>query len=177
VTGGLRRAAVAAAVALATTAGGYGAVALAAAGGHGGEGGLVATAGAATAGPASGRPGGGAGPGVVGPGAATVEVGIEHSRFVLAPLRVVEGTEVRFVLANGDPIGHELIVGDAAVHERHERGHEAWHPPRAGEVSVAPNAEASTTYVFDRAGTVAYACHLPGHVAFGMHGTIEVVPA
>ena len=157
--GGLRLAAVAAVVAVATAAGGYGAVALASAGGHEGAGGLAAA------------------PAVVGPGAATVEVRIEHSRFVLAPLRVVEGTEVRFALANGDPIGHELIVGDAAVHARHASGHEAWHPPRAGEVSVGPNAEASTAYVFDEPGTVAYACHLPGHVAFGMHGTIEVVPA
>ena len=34
-----------------------------------------------------------------------------------------------------------------------------------------------TFYEFDEPGTVVYACHLPGHVAYGMTGIIEVVPA
>ncbi len=34
-----------------------------------------------------------------------------------------------------------------------------------------------TFYEFTEPGTIVYACHLPGHVAYGMEGTIEVVPA
>ena len=46
-------------------------------------------------------------------------------------LVVEAGTEVRFVVRNGDPIGHELIVGPPDVHERHRHGTEAEHePPR-----------------------------------------------
>ena len=42
---------------------------------------------------------------------------------------------------------------------------------------MAPGDQALTFYEFDEAGTIVYACHLPGHVAYGMQGTIEVVPA
>jgi uncharacterized cupredoxin-like copper-binding protein len=44
-------------------------------------------------------------------------------------------------------------------------------------VSVGPGGVAATTYTFGEAGEVEYACHLPGHYAYGMHGTITVVPA
>jgi uncharacterized cupredoxin-like copper-binding protein len=114
---------------------------------------------------------------VLGPEPASVTVEVEHSAFRLPDVRVLEGTEVTFVLDNGDPIGHELIVGPPDVHERHEGGHEASHPPRPGEVSVGPGDVAVTTYTFDEPGEVEYACHLPGHYAYGMHGTVTVVPA
>lgn len=111
----------------------------------------------------------------LGPGIVTVEVDIDHSRFDLGSLRVQEGTIVRFVVHNGDPIDHELIVGDAEVHRRHRAGTEHHHPPVPGEMSVAPGSTALTFYEFDTAGTVTYACHLPGHEAYGMQGTVEVV--
>jgi uncharacterized cupredoxin-like copper-binding protein len=116
-------------------------------------------------------------PQAFGPGEATVEIAIDHSLFADRPLRVVEGTRVRFVIVNRDPIGHEFIVGPPAVHARHAAGHEAKHPSIPGEVSVEPNATAITTYRFGRPGRVVYACHLPGHFEYGMHGVIEVVPA
>ena len=114
----------------------------------------------------------------VGPGTVTVDVGIEHSRFSLAgpgELRVRRGTTVRFVVRNDDPIAHELIVGGPDVHLRHADGHEASHPPVAGEVSVPADGRASTTYVFHAPGPVEYACHLPRHYQYGMHGIVEVV--
>jgi uncharacterized cupredoxin-like copper-binding protein len=82
---------------------------------------------------------------------------------------------VRFVVVNHDPIGHELIVGGPDVQARHEGGHEATHPPVDGEVSVPAEGRATTTYVFHARGPVEYACHLPGHYAYGMHGIVEVV--
>ena len=80
---------------------------------------------------------------------------------------------------NTDPIGHELIVGDAEVHRRHEAGTEAVHPPRPGEISVAAGTTAETTFRFDGAGgdSVVYACHLPGHFRYGMSGEVDIVPA
>jgi uncharacterized cupredoxin-like copper-binding protein len=112
---------------------------------------------------------------VVGPGPVTVDIGIEHSRFVPDVIRVREGTTVTFRVRNGDPIGHELIVGGRAVHERHETGAEAVHPPVPGEVSVPPQGTATTTYAvtFDDGDTVLFACHLPGHFAYGMRGELR----
>ena len=115
--------------------------------------------------------------GALGPGVVQVEVGIENSRFDLGALRVQEGTLVEFVVQNDDPIDHELVVGDDEVHARHAEGTERRHPPVPGEVSVAPGDRALTFYEFNDPGTIVYACHLPGHLAYGMQGTIEVVPA
>jgi uncharacterized cupredoxin-like copper-binding protein len=117
------------------------------------------------------------GPVVLGPGVVTVELGIEHSAFDTTTIQVRQGTQVRFVLTNRDPILHELIVGPPEVHRRHEAGTEASHPPRPGEVTVEPLAGAETTYDFADAGVFEFACHLPRHRAYGMTGTVEVVPA
>jgi uncharacterized cupredoxin-like copper-binding protein len=113
----------------------------------------------------------------LGPGEVTVQFDVEYSKFEPSKLRVVEGTQVRFVLNNRDPIGHELIVGPPDVHARHASGTHAKHPAVPGEVSVPPNQQASTIYRFDDPGTVEFACHLPGHDEYGMRGEIEVVPA
>jgi uncharacterized cupredoxin-like copper-binding protein len=113
---------------------------------------------------------------VLGPGLVTVDVRIDQSRFDIGALRVVEGTVVEFVVRNDDPIDHELIVGSPDVHRAHAEGDERTHPPVPGEVSVAPGDRALTYYEFSDPGSIVYACHLPGHVAYGMQGTIEVVP-
>lgn len=113
--------------------------------------------------------------GVLGPGRVTVRIDIDHSRFHVAPIRVRPHTEIRFVVVNHDPIGHELIVGGPDVQARHANGHEAYHPPVPGEVSVPADGRAATTYLFHEPGPVEYACHLPGHYQYGMHGIVEVV--
>lgn len=111
----------------------------------------------------------------LGPETVTVVVDIEHSRFLPSSVRVVAGTEVRFVVSNHDPISHEFIVGPPDVHARHRNGTEPRHDPRPGEISLAPDEQAVTTYLFDEPGMVEMACHLPGHYNYGMRGEIEVV--
>ena len=114
--------------------------------------------------------------GVFGPGPVTVTIDVDHSQFRTAPIRVRPHTEVRFVIVNHDPIGHEFIIGGPDVHARHANGHEAYHPPVPGEVSIPADGHASTTYSFHEPGAVEYACHLPGHYEYGMHGFVTVVP-
>jgi len=113
----------------------------------------------------------------LGPGDVTVRIGVHHTLFEPDHLTVVEGTRVRFLLVNEDPINHELITGGAEVHRRHATGTEAEHPAIPGEVSVRPNRSAITTFTFDDVGTYEFACHLPSHYEYGMRGTIDVVPA
>lgn len=116
-------------------------------------------------------------PPALGPGGVTVGLHVEHSLFEPTEIRVVEGTRLRFVVDNNDPINHELIVGDPVVHARHAHGTEAHHPSIPGEVSVGPNRMGVTTLRFDEPGRFEFACHLPGHYEYGMHGVVEVVPA
>lgn len=104
----------------------------------------------------------------------TVVLDVHHSRFSLSALDVSAGERVRFVVRNGDPIPHELIVGDMAVQDVHEKGSEAHHGDRPGEVSVAAGATAETTFTFRTPGRLYFGCHLPGHWAYGMQGVVTV---
>ena len=88
-----------------------------------------------------------------------------------------EGTLVRFVIRNDDPIRHEFVLGPPEVHARHAAGTEALHPPVPGEVSLDPGETAETIYVFDAPGHLEYMCHLPGHAQYGMRGTVHVQAA
>jgi uncharacterized cupredoxin-like copper-binding protein len=106
----------------------------------------------------------------------TIELRIHHSRFLPSRLSVPADTHVRFVVRNEDPIAHELIIGNRSVHVRHERGTEASHPARPGEVSVEAGAAATTTFAFTTAGETEFACHLPGHYPYGMRGVVTVTP-
>jgi uncharacterized cupredoxin-like copper-binding protein len=112
----------------------------------------------------------------LGPGLVTQTVGIHYSKFSIDTLHVYAGSTVRFLIRNDDPIHHEFIVGDAQVHLRHQRGSEATHPPVPGEVSVGPGELGETFYEFAKPGRYEFACHLPGHLAFGMRGWVIVDP-
>ena len=118
------------------------------------------------------------GPTALGPGLTTLEVDMQYSRYSIpADLTVHEGTLVEFIVTNNDPINHELIIGGEDVHARHATGHEPYHPPIPGEVSVGPDERGVTTFLFDEPGTVRYVCHLPGHEQYGMAGEITVLAA
>lgn len=105
----------------------------------------------------------------------TVTLTIKYSRFTPSQVTARPGTTVRFVVRNLDPIGHEFIIGDTAVHEHHEKGNEAHHGSVPGEVSVDANASADTTFTFaSLPGRVVFGCHLPGHWLYGMRGAVSV---
>jgi uncharacterized cupredoxin-like copper-binding protein len=108
----------------------------------------------------------------------TVVVTMHHSRFEPALVRVEPGERVRFLLRNTDPIDHEFILGDGDVHRRHQAGRQRQHHGEVpGERSVAAGQEAATVYAFPAAldgQALQFACHLPGHYAYGMHGTVRV---
>lgn len=109
-----------------------------------------------------------------GPTGETVTLTVRHSRFTPSTLEVRPGATVRLVVRNLDPIAHELIVGDQGVQDAHEAGTETTHGGEPGEVSVPAGATVETTYTFGRSGTVLLGCHLPGHWAYGMRGTVRV---
>jgi uncharacterized cupredoxin-like copper-binding protein len=108
------------------------------------------------------------------PSALTVEINIHYSAFDQAELRVPAGVPVTFVLVNEDPIDHEWLIGDDVFHERHRTGSHAAHDTVPTEVSVPALETVETTITFDEPGELAYICHLPGHEAYGMVGTLTV---
>jgi uncharacterized cupredoxin-like copper-binding protein len=108
------------------------------------------------------------------PTAARRTIDIRYSRFVPDALTVPAGEPVVFLIRNRDPIEHEWIVGDEALHERHRTGTEPHHGDRPTEQSIAALGEVRTMVTFDTPGTYRMVCHLPGHEAYGMVGTITV---
>lgn len=105
-----------------------------------------------------------------------IEIDIHYSHYVQSAITVPAGRAVTFVIRNEDPIDHEWIVGDAALHERHRTGTEAHHDTRPTEVSIDAQTTRETTVTFTTAGTFLFICHLPGHEAFGMVGALTVTP-
>ena len=107
-------------------------------------------------------------------GPVTVEIRIHHSHSEPAWITVPAGRPVTFVIRNDDPIDHEWIVGDSSLHERHRTGTEPYHDSRPTEISVDALTTKRTTITFAAPATLQYICHLPGHEAYGMVGTLVV---
>jgi uncharacterized cupredoxin-like copper-binding protein len=109
------------------------------------------------------------------PGERTVNITIHFSRFTPDSVVASPGETIRFVVHNTDPIDHEFLVGDRLVQKIHEKGTEPSHPPRPGEMSVPAGTTQVTTYTFPTTPQeLIFGCHLPGHYAYGMHGTITI---
>ena len=103
-----------------------------------------------------------------------VTIEIAYSAFTPRHLTVPVGIPITFVLVNDDPIDHEWIVGDDAVHAAHRTGTEMAHAVRPTEVTVPALATVETIVTFPDPGIYAYICHLPGHEANGMVGLLTV---
>lgn len=108
------------------------------------------------------------------PTAAAVEIEAHYSRFTPSEVTVSAGQPVHFVLRNQDPIDHEWIVGDETAHSHHRDGTEPAHGDRPTEQSVPALGFVRTTVTFDEPGEYRFICHLPGHEAYGMVGTVIV---
>jgi uncharacterized cupredoxin-like copper-binding protein len=104
----------------------------------------------------------------------TETIGIRYSHYDQSLITVPAGVPVTILLRNDDPIDHEWIVGDAALHERHRTGTEPVHDSRPTEVTIPAGTSRLTTITFSTPGTYLYICHLPGHEAYGMVGTLVV---
>jgi uncharacterized cupredoxin-like copper-binding protein len=107
-------------------------------------------------------------------GPVTVEIDIRYSHYGPAVVTVPAGRPVTFVIRNDDPIDHEWIVGDAALHDRHRKGTEPYHASRPSEISIDALTTRRTTITFAVPGRLQFICHLPGHEAYGMVGTLVV---
>ena len=106
-------------------------------------------------------------------GPRTVEIVLHHSRFEPSTVQANPDETLEFVIVNTDPIDHEFIVGDDSVQDLHERGTEAHHDPRPGEVTVLAGETVTTTFTFGEQDLL-FGCHVPGHYAYGMRGVVLV---
>jgi uncharacterized cupredoxin-like copper-binding protein len=104
----------------------------------------------------------------------TVTIDMRFSHYSPAAIKVHPGETVRFRLVNGDPITHEFIIGTLAQHEAHERARDENHDGKPGQATLAPGETQLISYTFGSAGSLIFACHRPGHYAYGMRGTVQI---
>ena len=104
----------------------------------------------------------------------TVTIAIQHSHYSATQVDIPAGVPITFVLRNDDPIDHEWMLGDAAMHERHRLGTEPVHASRPDELTIPALSTRTTTLTFRTAMTLMYMCHLPGHETYGMVGMLVV---
>jgi len=107
--------------------------------------------------------------------ATAVTVTMQFSQFSATTDTVEAGVPVTITLRNDDPIDHEWIVGTEHVHATHRTGTELFHTTRPTEVTVPALSTKTTMITFPEAGEYTYICHLPGHEAYGMAGSLRVV--
>jgi uncharacterized cupredoxin-like copper-binding protein len=99
----------------------------------------------------------------------TVELTAHWSGYTPGVIRARQGTVLRLVVSNADPIDHELIVGNQAVQDSHEHDNQAHHGA-PGEISVPAHSVVVTWWRVT--GNTLFGCHMPGHWAYGMRGMI-----
>ena len=104
------------------------------------------------------------------PRAVTIE--IHYSHYSMSQIDVPAGVPITFTIRNLDPIDHEWMIGDMAMHERHRTGTEPVHNARPDEVTIPALSTRTTTLTFPTPMTLEYMCHLPGHEQYGMVGML-----
>ncbi len=112
---------------------------------------------------------------------------VMNDRFRYRPnaIMVRAGRRVTFAVTNAGKLPHEFTLGDRATqldHERRDAAHAGDGRPRphpraagGGTLTVPPGETRRLTWTFDEPGLVLYGCHVLGHWAAGMKGTIVVL--
>jgi uncharacterized cupredoxin-like copper-binding protein len=104
-------------------------------------------------------------------------------RFAPDAVTVPQGETVAFVVTNDTDVEHEFVIGDEAVQAEHETemadGTESMTEmgDKPYAIDVPAHSTVTLVYTFDEAGELIMGCHVPGHYAAGMRGTITVQPA
>lgn len=104
----------------------------------------------------------------------------DQMRFLPEVVTVQADETIVFEVTNAGVIPHEFVIGDVHVQEGHVKAMEASgdHGDRASyALTIPPGETASLTYTFDKPGALFYGCHVPGHYAAGMKGTISITAA
>jgi uncharacterized cupredoxin-like copper-binding protein len=110
-----------------------------------------------------------------GGGGREVHVELFEMGFEPARIEVAAGETVTFVVENAGFATHEFFVGDEADQQaREEELASGAMPSDPNSVIVANGGSAELTHTFGRAGELLMGCHIIGHYAAGMVGTIVV---
>jgi len=108
----------------------------------------------------------------------TIEVVMDDSmRFTPANIAVKKGETIRFFVKNTGKVPHEMVIGsmkELKAHAEMMRKMPQMQHAEPNMVMLQAGQRGGLVWQFDRAGTVAFACLVPGHMEAGMVGKIVV---
>lgn len=113
----------------------------------------------------------------------TVQVWMtDQLRFEPGTLSVKAGETVSFQVQNTGALEHEFVLGDQRMQDQHEHemqgmngGMSGTHSAGNNAIDVPPGQTKTLTFTFPSApGTYVYGCHVNGHYASGMRGTVTI---
>ncbi|EGQ9230981.1 cupredoxin family protein [Vibrio coralliilyticus] len=105
-----------------------------------------------------------------------VEMG-DDMRFTPATIKVKVGETVRFFVKNAGKLNHELVLGNFAMLKEHAdmmRDMPGMQHVEANMLNLKAGQKGGLVWHFDQAGTVDFACLIPGHMEAGMKGQVQV---
>jgi uncharacterized cupredoxin-like copper-binding protein len=108
----------------------------------------------------------------------TIEIsGSDNMRYSPSEIKVKRGETVRFLVKNSGKLDHELVIGSLKELKEHAelmRKHPGMEHDEPNMAYVRPGEMREIIWQFARAGTVDFACTIPGHLEAGMVGKIKV---
>lgn len=109
----------------------------------------------------------------------TVEVILDDNmRFIPASIDVKAGETIRFFVKNTGKAQHEMVLGDLKALKAHAemmRSMPNMQHDEPNMVNLKPGQRGGIVWQFTQAGTVDFACTIPGHMEAGMVGKVSVV--
>jgi len=98
-------------------------------------------------------------------------------RFTPSTIAARQGETIRFIVRNSGKIPHEMVLGtEKELMEHYEvmKKHPEMEHEDDNMVTVQPGKTGEIIWHFTKAGTVSFACLLPGHYEAGMKGAVKV---
>jgi uncharacterized cupredoxin-like copper-binding protein len=111
-----------------------------------------------------------------------VGIRMTDNAYSIRELKVKPGETIRFVLKNEGEFLHEFNIGFSTMHASHQKEMMAMMEGGAksgmrhddpNAVLVKPGETAELIWTFNRAGSLQFACNVPGHYESGMVGEIR----
>ena len=106
----------------------------------------------------------------------TIEMA-DTMRYTPSDIQVKQGETLRFIVKNKGKIKHELSLGtekELLEHLEQMKKFPDMEHDEPSKLSLAPGKQGEIIWQFTKAGTVNFACLMPGHYEAGMKGTVKV---
>ncbi len=117
-------------------------------------------------------------PGTTAKAARTITVEMSDTmRYTPSDIQVKQGETVRFVIRNVGKVKHELSLGtekELLEHLEQMKKFPDMEHDEPSKVTLAPGKQGEIIWQFTKAGTVNFACLMPGHYEAGMKGAVKV---